>query len=403
MSGFWVHARPRLQLLAAITFVGIFLAGCQRDESPATEAARPVRTQVISLQQIELVGAYPGEIRPRIESTLAFQVGGKLVQRLVQPGDAVKVGQVLARIDPQDLELAESAARAELAAAKVERSRAAADLARFSQLRDSGFISQAEFDQRKAVHDAAAARVAQARASLKGQSNRAEYSVLHADANGVVTGVDAEVGQVVAAGQPVVRVAGTADKEVAFLIPEGRLQTVRDLGEAEVTLWTGGPGLRATVREIAATADPATRAFPARVQLHDAPDSVQFGMTATVRFATPVAQPLAQVPLSALLREGDRTAVWILDPVSMTVSRQPVDVQTMTDTQAVLGPGLQNGTEVVTAGVHLLRDGQKVNRLSHGDDARRDDARRSDARHEPAAPSTAAAMLPLSSGNAERK
>ena len=393
MSGFRVCARPSPRLLAVVVFVGMVLAGCQRSEPPATEAARPVRTQVISLQQIELVGAYPGEIRPRIESTLAFQVGGKLVQRLVQPGDTVRAGQVLARIDPQDLELAESAARAELAAAEVERSRAAADLARFSQLRDSGFISQAEFDQRKAARDAAAARVAQARASLKGQSNRAEYSVLHADADGVVTGVDAEVGQVVAAGQPVVRVAGTAEKEVAFLIPEGRLQTVRELGEAEVTLWTGGPAMRATVREISATADPATRAFPARVQLHDAPDSVQFGMTATVRFATPVEQPLAQVPLSALLREGDRNAVWILDPASMTVSRRPVDVQTMTDTQAVLGPGLQDGTEVVTAGVHLLRDGQKVNRLSHGGDAR----------HEPAASSTAAAMLPLDSGNAERK
>jgi len=392
MSGFWVRARPKPRLLAAIVIVGIVLAGCQRDEPPAAEAVRAVRTQVISLQQIELVGAYPGEVRPRIESDLAFQVGGKLAQRLVQPGDAVKAGQVLARVDPQDLELAESAARAELAAADVERSRAAADLARFSQLRDSGFISKAEFDQRKAAHDAAVARVAQARASLKGQSNRAEYAVLQADADGVVTGVDAEVGQIVAAGQPVVRVARTAEKEVAFLIPEGRLQTVRQLGEAEVTLWTGGPALRATVREVSATADPATRAFPARVQLHDAPESVQFGMTATVRFAIPVEQPLAQVPLSALLREGDSTAVWILDPASMTVRRRPVGIQTMTDTQVVLGPGLQDGTEVVTAGVHLLRDGQKVNRLS--------DVR--DARGGPAA-SSSAAMLPLDNGNAAPK
>lgn len=393
MSGFWVHARPSSRLLAAIVLVGVALVGCKRSEPPVAEAVRPVRTQVISLQQIELVGAYPGEVRPRIESTLAFQVGGKLVQRLVQPGDPVKAGQMLARVDPQDLELAESAARAELTAADVERARAAADLARFSQLRDSGFISKAEFDQRKAAHDAAVARVAQARASLRGQSNRADYAVLQADAAGVVTGVDAEVGQVVAAGQPVVRVARTAEKEVAFLIPEGRLQTVRQLGEAEVTLWTGGPALRATVREISATADPATRAFPARVQLHDAPESVQFGMTATVRFATPVDEPLAQVPLSALLREGDRTAVWILDPATMTVSRRPVDVQTMTDKQAVLGPGLQDGTEVVTAGVHLLRDGQKVNRLSHDGDARRDSA----------ASSSAAAMLPLNSGNTARE
>ena len=160
MSGFWVRVRPEFRFTTLLLLVGIIVAGCNRSEPPATETVRPVRTQVISLQQIELVGAYPGEVRPHIESTLAFQVGGKLVQRLVQAGAVVKAGQVLARIDPQDLELAESAARAELAAAEVERSRTAADLARFSQLRESGFISKAEFDQRKAAHDAAVARVA---------------------------------------------------------------------------------------------------------------------------------------------------------------------------------------------------------------------------------------------------
>src|SRR5690606_14364641 len=199
MSRLWMSAKSKSSLLARVFLAGIMLAGCERSEPPAAEAVRPVRTQVISLQHIELVGAFPGEVRPRVESALAFQVGGKLVQRLVQAGDTVKAGQVLARIDPQDLELAESAARAELAAAEVERSRTAADLARYSQLRESGFISKAEFDQRKAAHDAAIARTAQARAALQGQSNRAEYSVLHAEADGVVTGVDAEVGQVVAA------------------------------------------------------------------------------------------------------------------------------------------------------------------------------------------------------------
>ncbi len=342
----------------------LLIAGCSPDEPASAEVVRPVRTEVLTLRQIDLIGVFPGEVRPRIESQLAFQVGGKLVERLVQVGDQVKSGQVLARIDPQDLELAETAARAELAAAEVERSRTGADLARYTRLRESGFISKAEFDQRRAAHDAATARAAQARAALKGQSNKAEYSILHADADGVVTAVDAEVGQVLAAGQPVLRLARTAEKEVAFQIPEGRLQAVRDLGRASVTLWTGGPAIEATVREISASADPATRAFAARVSLHDASDSVQFGMTATVRFATPVEQPLAQVPLSALLRNGDGAAVWVLDPQSMVVKRQPVEVLTMTDTQAVLGPGLPGGTEVVTAGVHLLRDGQRVKRLN---------------------------------------
>lgn len=364
--------------------LAMLLAACSPDQPEAVELARPVRSEVLTLQTIDLIGVFPGEVRPRIESTLAFQVGGKLVQRLVQAGDNVTAGQVLARLDPQDLELAEAAARAELNAAEVERARTGADLSRYTRLRESGFISQAEFDARRAAHDAAVARSAQARAALKGQSNRAEYAVLHADADGVVTAVNAEVGQVVAAGQPVLQLARSAEKEVAFLIPEGHLQAVRNQTDATVTLWTGGPPIAASVREISASADPATRAFPARVQLHGAPETLQFGMTATVRFAAPMSQPLAQVPLSALLRDQQGAAVWVLDPSTLTVARHAVDVVTVTDTQAVLGPGLPDGTEIVTAGVHHLREGQKVRRL--------ESAR---AQADPTAGRAAAAMLPI--------
>src|SRR5690606_22158219 len=135
-------------------------------------------------------------------------------------------------------------------------------------------------------------------------SNQSEYAELRAGTDGVVTGVEAEVGQVVAAGQVILRVASSTEKEVAFSIPEGRLDAVREHGTATVTLWTGGPELQAAVTEIAASADPATRAFAARARLQDAPASVQYGMTATVRFAVPMARPMYRVPLSALLRDG---------------------------------------------------------------------------------------------------
>ncbi len=342
------------------------VAGCQRQLPPEEDIVRPVRTQRVAPEALDVVGVFPGDVRPRVESRLAFQIGGRLAERNVQLGDVVSAGQVLARVDPQDLELAETAARAELTAAQVDAARTDADLQRYAKLRETGFISQAEFDQRRAARDGAAARVAQARAGLRARSNQSEYAVLRADAAGVVTGVDAEIGQVVSAGQPVIRVARTGAKEVAFQIPESRIDDVRALTEADVELWAGGPTLRGRLREIAASADPATRAFTARLALDDAPESARFGMTATVRFTRPMAEPATRVPLTALFREGEGTAVWVLREDD-TVHRVPVSLLTVTDTQAVIRASLPAGTQIVTAGVHRLVEGQRVRRMAAPD------------------------------------
>lgn len=378
--------RRLLRVSLAATALAVLLAGCERAAPVAEEPARPVRTLVLAPQTVDVVGVFPGEIRPRVESRLAFQIGGRLVERRVQAGDTVAAGQPLARVDPQDLELAESAARAELAAAEVESRRTAADLTRYRKLVDSGFISSAEFDQRKAAHDAAQARVAQARAGLRTRANQADYAVLRSDGAGVVTGVDAEVGQVVSAGQPVVRVARDEGVEIAFQIPEGRLDDVRRAGAARVELWAGGPTLQARLREVSASADPATRAFPARATLIEPPPEVRYGMTATIRFASPLPEPLARAPLAALYRDAGRTGVWVLDPEHLTVSLRDVEVFTVTDTEAVLGPGLPAGTEIVTAGVHLLSEGQRVRRLAPAP---------APAPVAAAGPGNASAMLPL--------
>ncbi|GAA5234681.1 efflux RND transporter periplasmic adaptor subunit [Verticiella sediminum] len=371
----------------ALAAVAVLLSGCERNAAVAEIPPRPVRTLVLAEQAVDVVGVFPGEVRPRVESRLAFQIGGRLVERLVQAGDTVAAGQPLARVDPQDLELAAAAARAELAAAEVESRRTGADLTRYGKLRESGFISAAELDQRKAAHDAAQARVAQARAGLRTRANQAEYAILRSDAAGVVTGVDAEVGQVVSAGQSIVRVARDEGKEIAFQIPEGRLERVRGAGAGRVELWSGGPVLQARLREVSASADPATRAFPARAALVDAPPSVHYGMTATIRFSSPLAQSLVRAPLSALIRDGGQEAVWLLDPASLTVSRRPVQVLTMTDADVVLGPGLPPGAEIVTAGVHMLQEGQQVRRLAGA---------------APAAAGPVQATLPLAPANAER-
>ena len=340
------------------------LAACSREAPVVAEAPRPVRTLVLRAQQVDLVGEFPGQVQPRVESGLGFQVAGRIAARSVQVGQRVRRGDVLARIDPSDLRLAETSARAQLTAAEVDRKQAQADLARYRELRDRGFISAAEFERRQATLDAAIARSAQASAGLDVQRNQSAYTALKATADGVVTGIDAEAGQVVAAGQVVVRIAETADKEIAFQIPENRLAQVRAIRTGDVHLWSGGEPLSGTLREVSPSADPATRSFAARLALPQAPADLGFGMTATVRFSARSPQPASRLPLSALLRAEDQTWVWTLDATTMTVHRKPVRVATVGDTDVVLADALPDGTEVATAGVHLLHEGQVVRRLS---------------------------------------
>jgi RND family efflux transporter MFP subunit len=342
----------------------LVVAACSRDTPVAPDAPRPVRTLVLHAQQVDLVGEFPGQVQPRVESGLGFQVAGRIASRSVQVGQRVRRGDVIARVDPSDLRLAETSARAQLAAAEVDRKQAQADLVRYRELRDRGFISAAEFERRQATLDAAAARTAQASAGLDVQRNQSAYTALKATADGVVTGIDAEAGQVVAAGQVVVRIAETADKEIAFQIPENRVSQVRAIGAGEVRLWSGGEPLTGTLREVSPSADPATRSFAARLALPQAPADLAFGMTATVRFVARNPQPASRLPLSALLRADERTWVWTLNPKDMTVHRLPVRAATVGDTDVVLAEALPDGTEVATAGVHLLHEGQVVRRLS---------------------------------------
>ncbi|WP_187395157.1 efflux RND transporter periplasmic adaptor subunit [Pigmentiphaga aceris] len=342
----------------------IVLAACSRETPVAPEPPRPLRTLVLHAQQINLVGEFPGQVQPRVESGLGFQVAGRIVARSVQLGQRVKRGDILARIDPADLRLAENSARAQLSAAEVDRKQAQADLVRYRELRDRGFISAAEFERRQATVDAAIARSAQATAGLDAQRNQSAYTSLKATADGVVTGIDAEAGQVVSAGQVVVRIAETADKEIAFQIPENRLAQIQAIGTGEVQLWSGGAPLRGNLREVSPSADPATRSFAARLSLPQAPADLGFGMTATVRFSARNAQPASRIPLSALLRAEDQTWVWTLDGKDMSVHRRPVRVATVGDTDVVLAEALPDGIEIATAGVHLLHEGQVVRRLS---------------------------------------
>lgn len=340
------------------------LAACSRPE-PAPEPVRAVRTMKVAPSRTGVSVEYAGEIRARTESRLGFRVGGKLVKRSVDLGQTVKAGQVLAVLDAEDLRLGQQAAQAAQRAAQANAEWASADLKRYRELRDQGFISTAEVDRRETAYKAAVAQLNQARAQADVQVNQTGYGTLKADADGVITGVDAEPGQVVAAGTPVVRLAHEGPRDVVFSVPEDHVERVRPSGGTpavvKVRLWGSDAALLdATVREVAAAADPATRTFLVKADLGRA--AVRLGQTATVVIDLPGRDGVTKLPLTALFEQGGRSAVWVLDEAAMTVSPRPVELGGADGNSVVVAQGLEAGQEVVVAGVHVLNPGQKVKR-----------------------------------------
>jgi len=348
------------------------LAGCSKEQPKAPEV-RPVRTLTVTSEQGAGTAEFSGDVRPRIESRLGFRVPGKITARLVDVGATVKKGQVLARLDPTDLALAQQSAQAQLSGAKTDRDLAAADLKRYSELFAKGFISAAEQQRHQANYDGAQARYEQAAAGYRNQSNQAAYATLEADADGVVTGVDAEVGQVVSAGQPVVRVAQTAEKEVVVGIPEDQVDTLRKSPEVSVKLWADpSRSIPGKVREIAPAADPLTRTYTVKISVPNPPPELKLGMTAVARFVRPGGGADSggmgvRVPISALLQEQGKSVVWLYDAASQTVKPVPVTVGEPRDNVLLVTSGLAPGQTIVTAGVHLLKAGQKVMPMAPAD------------------------------------
>ena len=354
-----VAARSILAILGAAMLV----SACSRP-APPEEPVRSVKVITVGLGAFESGQEYAGEVRARVESRLGFRVAGKITKRTVEVGQRVKAGQLLAQLDPRDYQLAADAGRAQVVSATTQRDLAAADLTRYRALKDQNFISGAELERREATLKAAQATLEQAQAQLAGQGNQTGYTQLLADVSGVVTAVEAEAGQVVAAGTPVVRIAQDGPRDVVFAVPEDKLARVPVGSAVTVRSWTGGPSLRGTVRELAASADPVTRTFPVKVTLSekDAGEALPLGATAYVvpQAVAQLAAGVIKLPTSALRQEGKGSAVWVLDTASMTVRSQPVQIATADGNEAVIASGLQPGQKVVSAGVHVLSPGQKV-------------------------------------------
>ncbi|HTE36168.1 MAG TPA: efflux RND transporter periplasmic adaptor subunit [Reyranella sp.] len=362
-----LFSRKALFATAAVGAVALVALGAfsWKSNQPAAATAepvvRPARVATINFRSHMHSLMLAGIVAPRIETTLGFRVSGKVISREVDVGAIVRPGQLIARIDPTDYRLAVDNARAALASADADHARAKADLDRYQMLRGSAAFMTQTLDARQSVSSTTSARVDQARSQLSSAENNLAYTELHADAAGVITAVLAEVGQVLAQGQGMVKLARSNELEILVGVPEHRLQTVRDASRVTFELWSdAGHKYAAKLRELSPSADPMTRTYPARFTVVDQPSFIGIGMTASLILARPDSELLAEVPLSAIFQQGKEPAVWVVDKATSTVSLRPVTISRWRDETALIASGVNNGDVVAAAGVHKLEPGQKI-------------------------------------------
>ena len=354
-----IHRRHKAVLLIALA-LGIL--SCD-NAPPAPEAVRPVKVLELVPQQRTDRLTLAGEVRARYESPRAFRVGGKVTERHVDLGDRVKGGQLLAKIEATDYTLSTQAEAAAVAAAKADLALAMSELERHRSLRDKGFISSALLDQKEAQADAARARLDAAQSVLAESSRRVDYTNLTADADGVVTWLDLNIGQVVNPGQTVLIIAHAGDREVEVHVPESALPRVQAATAFEVSL-NALPGSRFTgrLRELAAAADPATRTYAARIAVDVPADRLQLGMSATISDVQQAA-PVLRLPLSAVISRDGNPMVWKFDAAESRVHAAPIRTGALDGDEVLIEEGVEPGDLVVVAGANLLHEGQEVRAL----------------------------------------
>ncbi|MBJ7419396.1 MAG: efflux RND transporter periplasmic adaptor subunit [Rhodoferax sp.] len=346
---------------ARLVFLACLVLQACSKPVPAEEPVRAVKVLTVGLDAMQSGAEYAGEVRSRVESRLGFRVGGKLLRRHVEMGQHVKAGELLAQLDPQDFKLAADGARAQLAAATTNRDLALADAKRYKDLREQNFISAAELERRDTALKAAQAQVDQAQAQLAALGNQTAYANLVADVAGVVTSVDAEPGQVLAAGTPILRIAQDGPRDGVFAVPEDKVGKLKVGSQVLVQAWAEQKSASASVREVAASADPVTRTFTVKVGLNG-PETWPLGSTVTIapKALDRSGPSVIKLPTSALQHDGEKAAVWVLEKATMTVRLQPIAIATADGNEVVVSQGLEPGMQVVSVGAHVLNPGQKV-------------------------------------------
>ena len=348
-----IHAGALLSALLLAT-------ACDKPPAPKPEEVRLVRALKVGPAERTRTVEFPGEVRARYETRLGFRVPGKIVERLVEVGTEVRAGQPIARLDARDLALAADSARAQVAQFEADKILAAADLARFRELRAKNFISQAELERRQSLFDTAAARLAAAKAQSRQAANQTGYALLTADTAGVITAIEAEAGQVVGAGQTVARLARPGNREIAIAVPESQRELLAAASEFAVTLnalngkrWSG------RLREVSPAADPATRTYGARISVPQAGDEVELGMSARVQVSAAARDTRIELPVAAIYSKNDTPNVRVVDGGG-TVRLQPVKTGGLAGERVLIDAGLKPGDTVVVAGAQLLRPGERV-------------------------------------------
>jgi len=353
------------KLLAGLSLaaIAISLAGC--DDSVAERAApsRPVLVATVHYEAESPERSFVGTIKPRIEADMGFRVPGKVARRLVDVGQTVDVDQPLATLDEVDLKLQAEQAEAEFRAATGVLAQAGAAEQRAKDLRAKGWATDAQLDSAKAAADEARARLNRAERSVDLTRNSLSYATLLADSRGGVPATLVDPGQVVAAGQAAIRVARFAEKEAVVAIPETLVGRAKD-GVATVTLWSEpNKKYEAKLREIAPSADPATRTYLAKFSLPGAGDSVELGMTATLSLADPQTERVARLPLSSLYSQGGDPSLYVVDGKG-DVTLKPVAVKSYDTNSVVISGGVEEGAKIVALGVQKLDPSQKVRVVS---------------------------------------
>jgi RND family efflux transporter MFP subunit len=345
--------------IVAAALIAATVAGCDKP-TPPTPPARPVRAVAVERHAEGETVSLTGHIRAKDQANLAFRLNGRMIERLVNVGDVLKAGQVVAKLDPQIQQNGLNSAQAELASAEAVLTQARLTLGRQQQLIKNGWTSVANFDEARQKLETTQGQVDAAQAQLRTAQEQLSYTVLSADGPGAVTAVGAEPGEVVHAGQMIAQVAREGGRDAVFDVPEQLIRTGPRDPLVEIAL-TNDPTVRATgrVREVAPQADATTRTWQVKVGIIDPPQGMELGSTVSGRIKL-AAPPGMEVPASALTEANGRPAVWVVDPQSKTVSLREVDVLRHDPAAVVISQGLETGDLVVTAGVQTLRPGQQV-------------------------------------------
>lgn len=324
-----------------------------------------VKTQKVTYGAVNYEDTYSGTVKGRYETNLSFQVGGKILSRNINVGDKVSAGDVLMAIDDRDVKQNVNAYAAQVASAKSQMDLAQSNLARFQKLYAANAISAQELDQYQNAYNNAVAAYDQANAQLDQSENSLGYTELIINNDGVISAINAEVGQVVAAGQTVATIVQDGDREIEIAIPENKIQSISVGQNAIVTFWAlNNTQVQGVVREISPVADPVARTYKVRIAMSNMPQNVQLGMTASVAFMMSGVGNTVTLPLSAIYQTDDTPQVWLVDG-DMKLQLKEVNIVAWGKDDVEV-TGLNQDDTVVTAGVHKLYEGEAV-KLVDGD------------------------------------